>query len=264
VKTKIVCAALSVVTLAFAGCQAKEAGHAATAEKSAAEKSEGSTVKPETVTFNTSDGWEIFATYWPAGTGKPAAVLLHTLQADRRSYDDFGPKLAAAGFNVLAPDSRGHGDSLKHDGKAERYTAFDDAAYKSSVEDAAAAKGFLARKGADASRLVIVGASIGANLALNYAADDADVRALVLLSPGLDYHGVETAAAMAKYGRRPAYLVASEEDGYSADSIGKLHEIAGAAAFKLFRGAGHGTNIFQAEPSFEDELVTWLAAQASK
>ncbi|HUU57599.1 MAG TPA: hypothetical protein VMW93_09670, partial [bacterium] len=114
------------------------------------------------------------------------------------------------------------------------------------------------------SRMVIVGASIGANFALNYAASDADVRAVVLLSPGLNYHGVTTVEAMSDYGGRPAYLVASEEDSYAADTVGKLHEIAGGAELALFKSAGHGTNIFRAEPSLADTLVTWLAAQAAK
>jgi pimeloyl-ACP methyl ester carboxylesterase len=256
--------AATAVAFVFAGCQAKEASEVSTAGTAGTENDMAKTVASEAVTFDTSDGWEIHATYRNAGEGKPAAILLHMLPADRHSYDDLGPKLAAAGFNVLAPDSRGHGESLKHDGKVERYTEFGDAEYRSSVADVAAAKAFLAAKGADTSRTVIVGASIGANFALDYAASDADVRAIALLSPGLSYHGVATADAMSAYGGRPAYLAASEEDTYAAESVGKLHEIAGNAELALFENAGHGTNILVAEPSFADKLVTWLAAQAEK
>ena len=257
-------AASAIAAFALAGCQAKETGEIATAE-TAAKGNEGVNAVPsEAVTFATSDGWEIHATYWNAGEGKPAAILLHMLPADRRSYDDFGSKLAAAGFNVLALDSRGHGESLKHDGKVERYNDFNDDEHRSSVADVAAADNFLAEKGADTSRTVIVGASIGANFALNYAASDADVVAVALLSPGLNYHGVTTVDAMSAYGDRPAYLVASEDDSYSADSVGKLHEIAAGAELELFEDAGHGTTIFKSEPSFADTLVTWLAAQTEK
>ena len=263
-KTIAIYAAWAVTAFAFAGCQAKETGEVPAGGTAAAENEGEGTVASEAVTFNTSDGWEIHATYWNAGEGKPAAILLHMLPADRRSYDDFGAGLAAAGFNVLAPDSRGHGESLKHNGVIERYNDFGDDEHRSSVADVAAAKTFLAEKGADTSRTVIVGASIGANFALNYAAPDADVRAIVLLSPGLDYHGVTTVDPMSAYGNRPAYLVASEEDSYSADSVGKLHEISGSAELALFENAGHGTNILLAEPSFADKLVTWLAAQAEK
>lgn len=259
-RTAITFVAICTAAAFLTACQAKERGPASTAEAGVG-TAERTAAPPATVTFTTSDGWKIYASYWEAGEGKPAAILLHILTSDRHSYDAFGAKLAAAGFNVLALDSRGHGDSIKQNGETKRYTEFDDAAYKSSLLDVAAAKDFLAEKGANTSKLVIVGASIGANFALDYAAGDADVCAVALLSPGLNYHGVETAAAMAKYRGRPAYLVASEEDKYSADSVGKLHEIDAGAVLKIFEAAGHGTKIFAAEPSFEDELVTWLGAQ---
>jgi alpha-beta hydrolase superfamily lysophospholipase len=259
-RTAITFVAICTAAAFLTACQAKERGAAPTAE-AGAETAERTAPSPTTVTFTTSDGWKIYASYWEAGEGNPAAILLHMLIADRGSYDEFGAKLAEAGFNVLALDSRGHGDSTQQNGETKRYADFDDAAHKSSLLDIAAAKDFLAQKGAETSKLVIVGASIGANFALNYGADDADVSAVVLLSPGLSYHGVDTAAAMAKYRGRPAYLVASAEDKYSADSVGKLHEIDAGAELKIFEDAGHGTKIFAAEPPFEDELVTWLASR---
>jgi len=249
-----------ICVLAFAACQAREPQPAkSTLPPPADEKGPAS---PEAVRFATDDGWELGATFWPAPVaGKPAAILLHMLPADRHSYDDFGPKLALAGFNVLAVDSRGHGESLKHGGGTEEYSSFDAAAFNDSVKDVAAAKTFLQGKRADVSRLVIVGASIGANFALLHAAADADVKGVVLLSPGLDYHGVKTEDAMKAYAGRPCYLVASDEDSPSAACIGKLKEIAPAADFRMFHNAGHGTNIFGAEPKLEGELVEWLRAR---
>jgi predicted dienelactone hydrolase len=163
-RTAITFVAICTAAAFLTACQAKERGPAPTAEVGAGEAGR-TAAAPATVTFTTSDGWKIYASYWEAGEGKPAAILLHILTSDRRSYDDLGAKLAAAGFNVLALDSRGHGDSTKQNGETKRYTEFDDAAYKSSLLDVAAAKDFLAEKGADTSKLVIVGASIGANTA---------------------------------------------------------------------------------------------------
>ena len=45
----------------------------------------------------------------------------------------------------------------------------------------------------------LAGASIGANLALLDAADDPGVMSVALLSPGIDYRGLRTEAAMKKY-----------------------------------------------------------------
>ncbi len=252
-------AAPAVLLLAAAGCRAKQPE--TPKETNPPAETGPAVTKAEAVTFATDDGWTIVAGYWAAGAGKPAAILLHMLPADRHSYDEFGGALAAAGFNVLAPDSRGHGESLKHNGGEERYAEFDDAAYNSSVADVAAAKKFLAGKGADTAKLALVGASIGANFALIYGASDPDVNAVALLSPGLDYHGVKIEAAMKAYRARPAYLVASDEDKYAADSVAKLRASAPGAAYKMFSNAGHGTNIFGAEPAFQNELVAWLSSQ---
>jgi len=256
---KYVAVASSLVLLAIlgSGCQAKQPAATPAAPPAPPE----GLAKPETVHFRTADGWDVAATYWSAGAGRPAAILLHMLPADRHSYDDLGSALAAAGFNVLALDSRGHGESLDHNGAPSRYTEFDDAAYASSVGDIAAAKDFLAGKDCDVARLVLVGASIGANLALDYAVGDAAVKGVVLLSPGLDYHGVKTEAAMSAYGTRPVYLAASDEDGYAAESVTKLRALAPGADYKMFTDAGHGTNIFVAEPAFRDTVVAWLAAR---
>lgn len=243
-----------VAAFAACGAPAKEEAPPETAATDTASEN----LRSEEVSFPTADGWEIHATYWAAEEGKPAVVLLHMLPADRTSYTAFGARLAVAGFNVLALDSRGHGESVSHRGERRRYEDFSDDDHRSSVADVAAAKEFLASRGADATKLGLVGASIGANFALNYAAGDGDVRAVVLLSPGLNYHGVTTAEAVTAYGARPLYLVASEEDSYAAESVGKLHEMAGHADFELFKNAGHGTRIFDAEPAFRDTLVAWL------
>jgi pimeloyl-ACP methyl ester carboxylesterase len=38
-------------------------------------------------------------------------VLLHGMRSDRSTWADVAPDLAAAGYRVIAPDMRGHGDS---------------------------------------------------------------------------------------------------------------------------------------------------------
>src|SRR6266849_2861657 len=75
-------------------------------------------------------------------------------------------------------------------------------------------------------------AAIGANGALLFAAEEPRVRCAVLLSPGLDYHGVTTEAAIAQM-KRPVLLVASEEDEYSAQSARRLERLAPGPKAKI-------------------------------
>lgn len=237
----------------------------------AAEKEEETTLEahekgePENVVFTTSDGWEIHGTYYTCqAKGLPAVICVHMLRHNRTTYESLAPMLVGSGLDVLTIDSRGHSESIMHNGKKEKFTSFDDTAYNSSVEDIVAAKAFLAEKGADTSRLGIIGASIGANYALIYGAGDPDVKGVVLLSPGLDYHGVKTEPAMKEYAGRPALVAASSEDRYSAESCETLANLGGnATELKIFDGAGHGTDIFDAEPDFETEVAGWFAANLS-
>jgi dienelactone hydrolase len=240
------------------GCDADENGEETTLE---AHERGG----PEEVTFTTSDGWEIHGSYYSCqAVGLPAVICVHMLRHDRTTYESLADMLVGSGLDVLTIDSRGHGESVIHDGEEERFTSFDDAAYNSSVEDIAAAKAFLAEKGADTSRLGIIGASIGANYALIYGAGDPDVKGVVLLSPGLEYHGVETEPAIEEYAGRPIIIAVSSEDRYSAESCETLADLGGdAAELKTFDGAGHGPDMFDAEPDFESEVAGWFAGTLS-
>ncbi len=240
------------------GCGAAENGEETTLE---AHERGG----PEDVTFTTSDGWEIHGSYYSCqAKDLPAVICVHMLRHDRTTYESLADMLVGSGLDVLTIDSRGHGESVTHNGEEERFTSFDDAAYNSSVEDIAAAKAFLAEKGADTSRLGIIGASIGANYALIYGAGDPDVKGVVLLSPGLEYHGAETEPAMKEYAGRPALIAASSEDRYSAESCETLADLGGdTAELKTFDGAGHGTDMFDAEPGFESEVAGWFAGNLS-
>ncbi len=107
----------------------------------------------------------------------------------------------------------------------------------------------------------MVGASVGANLALVGGSNEESIKTVVLLSPGLNYAGVETEPALSSFGDRPLLIVASQEYTYSADSSVVLEEAAiGESQLILYDGAGHGTNMFEAEPDLSVQIIDWLDA----
>ncbi len=216
----------------------------------------------ETVTIKTEDGVEIIGDYYLAGAENATAVLLlHMMPSTRKSWVEFVGKLNEAGFSALAIDLRGHGDSLnKSDGTYVNYKNFSNAEHQSSIHDVEASVDFLKQKGV--GKIMVIGASIGANLALQYASLHNDIRAAVLLSPGLDYRGVLTDHLPEHFQRGQAvYYVASSEDSYAVESVRKLYQETPDGVMKeekIFDQAGHGIDMFSREPDFEDQIISWL------
>lgn len=199
-------------------------------------------------TLETADGISIAYSYLPGSSGK-GVILLHMLGRSKEDYAYLAQQLNNAGLAVIAIDFRGHGKS------AGDMTKFSDADYQKFVLDVKAAKQFLAQQGVGS--VGIVGASIGANAALNYAANDPDVKALVLLSPGMNYHGVDIAESAKRY---PGYtlLVAAADDDYSANTVRKLMDIMHAKSQKMYTvGSGHGTGLFK-KTNAEHVAADWL------
>ena len=203
------------------------------------------------VTIDSPDGVQIVGSYFESPKpNSPAVLLLHQWQSDRHSYDDFAKKMQAKGFNVLAIDGRGFGESTKTtDGKtveAERTPE----AVKAMLGDVDAAMKFLAdQPNVDKTKIGIAGASYGSSLALIYAADHPNVAAVAMISPGLNYFGnMPTEPAVIKYGvHRPLLLVSARDDPDSDEAVDVLMQHATQEAkwgMTRYPPGGHGTALF--------------------
>lgn len=212
--------------------------------------------KMQTEHFLTKDGFTIVADYY-AGTDKSGVLLLHMMPADRTSWRSFAAKLQESGFHVVAIDLRGHGQST---GGPNGYQAFSDAQHQQSVFDIDAAVEFLRSKGSE--KIHMGGASIGANMVLQYAAKHPEIASAMLLSPGIDYRGIHTDIWMDNIKPNQAILlVASDDDIYSFTTVKTLFDRSSNLPMrdvKLLTGAGHGTTMLEKNPGFIDELVIWL------
>ncbi len=218
------------------------------------------------VTFVTADSVTIHGTlYLCDGDQKsPALVLLHMLRHKRQDWDVLAREAVQTGFVVLTIDLRGHGQSVKEGSRTLDFKEFSNAEFAAMLEDVKSAVSFLRNEASvDANCLSLAGASIGANLALKYAAIDTAIQSIVLLSPGLEYRGLTTEEEMKSYGKRPVLLIAARDDDYSSDSIQKLATLArGPARQQLYESAGHGTFMFQAEPGLGKLILDWLKSAA--
>lgn len=201
--------------------------------------------------FFTEDGVQLKGVIWRHHTPEKGIVLLHMVGNEKEDYFELAPKLQEAGYGVLAFDFRGHGES-----SGGSYMYFSDEDWANLEMDVKAAVKLMKHDGYES--IGLVGASIGANLALRYAVGDEIIESVVLLSPGDKFRGVSTEGVASGYDE-PVFLAAALDDEYSSATVTKIHnELAGEKKLEIFELAGHGTNMFAAEPGLYDMVIDWF------
>ncbi len=223
------------------------------------------------VTFETSDNVNVVGDYYaPKQSVEPApmAILLHQYQSDRSSWQPLIAPLHEKGFAILAIDLRGHGESGNEEHRQE-VEKKDDGVFRAMEKDLLAAYGWLAKQtNVDRTRFALVGASVGCSLALDYAGNDPSVDAVVCLTPGEKYMGLNSLGDVRRLYGRKLLFVATEDERKAAD---KLKDIAdkgaksapqGAAASEIEvrvpEGSAHGTAMFGTVSGIEQQLAEWL------
>lgn len=212
----------------------------------------------ENIRLATTDGLSIAATYRPVDApNPPGLILVPMFGRTRETFDGFAERAHREGYAIVALDLRGHGDSDPLNGKIFR--AFDTSDWQTAVRDLEAAYDYLVDQGVSAADIVPIGASIGANLALVYAANHTEIPAAVLLSPGLNYKGIEIEATLNAFGNRPLLILAGEADAYSAESSDALAESAeGQCELRKYDSGAHGTELFDAHGQAANQILLWL------
>jgi alpha-beta hydrolase superfamily lysophospholipase len=179
---------------------------------------------------------------------------VHGVAASRDEWAALQSELADRGIGSLALDLRGHGQSLAGPPNSTDFTGFDASGqWPRAQNDVEAAAAFLKKRGIPDSRLIYIGASIGANLV---SRAQPRPRCLVLLSPGTDYRGVRLAPPTPQL---PTLVAASPQDGYAAQTS-SAYAAAGKNVTLLPARAGHGAQMLS-DPNFLDALLRWLERQ---
>ena len=221
----------------------------------------------QTVTIDSPDGVKLIGSLFESNKpNSPALLLLHQWQSDRHSYDEFAKRMQLKGFAVLSIDGRGFGESTKKADGTSIAAGRSDEDVKGMLGDVDAAIQFLKKqKNVDTTRIGIVGASYGSSLAIIYAADHQDTRAVALLSPGLNYFGnMPTEPAVEKYIENHVLLLAAEDDKESADAVRKLNPKDSDLPHseKIYPSGGHGTALFKVGAA--DELEKFFTESFQK
>jgi hypothetical protein len=176
----------------------------------------------------------------------PLVILLHSASGNRGTWQDFPLRLNERGFAVFAFDRRGYGDSTPG---RDRLKMIDDMF--------PLLRYIVSRPEIDPERIVLVGASAGADISLVTLAFEPWLKAAVLLSPGIPPDLVGD--VFARLGERPVLVVASEQDPLSIDSARTYPGFApDYVTLVTYPDAGHGTHMLRKEKTLTATLLDWL------
>ena len=215
----------------------------------------------EPLILDTADGFQLSGSLYRVDKASPPTlILLHMYQSDKKVWRLFAQEAQRRGYMCLAFDMRGHGQSRSENWKPDSLLdPLSDGDLLNAKDDIALIKKQALESGGDPDNIFLIGASIGANLALSYAKDDSEIPGVVLLSPGLKYKNIVIEETIKEFGRRPVFIAAGEGDNYSASSSRTLKKSApGYSDLKLYPGTAHGTDMLDVYPSLIDEIFQWL------
>jgi pimeloyl-ACP methyl ester carboxylesterase len=208
---------------------------------------------PLALTLPAPDGLPLAAAFYPpvlsgspAGAKAPGVLLLPMYGRSKSDWAPWASQLQMRGIAALALDLRGQGQSSG----PEDWT-------KAPADVSAAWQALVARPEVDPQHSAIVGASIGANLALIVGANTPGVATVIALSPGIDFRGVQPVGYLGNFGQRGVLLIASQDDAYSYDSVRQMAPLIPKGETNYFTTAGHGMAMFSA-PTLGPMLLTWL------
>ncbi len=173
------------------------------------------------VTLQTDDGVKLHAVYNPVKSATRGVVLVHMAGRSAEDWAFIATKLNQSGVATLAVDLRGHGGNVS---PTSSPTTLTEADYQKMQKDVAAAVAHLRKQGV--TDVSLMGASIGANLCLQVAAADPNIKSVVMLSPGMNFKGVMLSEALTTYGDRSLLVVAAIDDSYSAKTAQYIQDAA--------------------------------------
>ena len=189
----------------------------------------------------------------PGAVEDRGVLLLHMLGSSQNAWSQYAEQLQQSNFEVITFDFRGHG------GATGDWHEFTDEDFQGLLVDARDAISYMHDINAD-MEIIIVGASIGANVGIQLAAEEElGVSAVVALSPSKNYHGIQTTEPNSSI-TAPIYYVVSEADNQSYTDTVELHAASQSELSELvvYPKSGHGTKLLRNEAELGQHIIDWI------
>lgn len=207
------------------------------------------TIKNKEISYK-SGAWKIYGTLYESQSKTPtkAIILLPMLNETRESYPiSFIESLhnQLPDSIVIAIDMRGHGKSTN----LGTWEKFDTDAYREMKLDIINARTqYIEPNYPNVEKIYVVGASIGSTAAVLAGAQDPYVSKIAMLSPGMEYKGVDISRAVKDDYVHPLLAVATSGDSYSAQAVSQIKSLTPdpQTETRIYPGPAHGTDMFAA------------------
>lgn len=197
------------------------------------------------------------------GPKYPLVILLHGLNRSYDAWADLPVTLTKAGYAVFALDLRGHGKSTTTTWKRRvswRYLTPEQ--WKAMHRDIGQVIQFF-KKGeiypeVDGSHVALVGEKLGANIATFAAKYNQEVQTLVLISPGLEFKGIDASRGLLEYDKNT--LIMSNQDSKESHNQARhlYNWITGPKTLQVYEKIGEGADMLTNQPSVNEQIREWL------
>ena len=190
--------------------------------------------------------------YSPPFSGAPTVIICHEWGGSIDTWSDIARSLKKLGFGVVLYSQRGHGN-----GDVPYYLMA-----KWQVEsmhlDLNMAIDFAVKN--SGQNVFVIGAGMGANIAMKVASEDLRVKKVVAISPGLNYKGFKLHKDMTRNLENRLMMVASQEDVYSMKTINLFTSNSEKPAeTSFYSNSGRGVWILKRQPESLATVARWLS-----
>ncbi len=210
--------------------------------------------QPQPVSVTAADGLALVGDFYAAPEVAPGVLLLHGQGAARSEWDNLIAPLWDGGYNVLAVDQRGFGET---GGTRNLATMIDDVQPWLDWLHQQPSVG--------AASLATIGASMGTVPALGGCAHDLTCSTTILISPG-DFPLLDD-ALFATLSDRSLLIVVGRKDNALYDANKLFARAVGEAQFTVYATSLHGVAYFQPDSSYRDRsiqlILNWLDEHSS-
>jgi len=173
------------------------------------------------VTFQSKDDVTITADWYPVNSESPTILLCHQNGFSRGEYAETAGKLNQFGFNCLAIDQRvgAEVNGIKNETAADAAKKKKPLTFIDAEQDIDAAINWLFEK--YHHRIILMGSSYSASLALKLAKENDHVFAAIAFSPG-EYFEVKNFIANHVSGlKKPVFLTSSKAEAPAVTELSK-------------------------------------------